>query len=97
MKTFIISILLCFSASFTKAFFPPTRITDILNTGDGKTAKTAYLVYNIDEEYQLLEHLKLNPKMQMLSIIDGQYFDILKVGETNIYFKLIPKPKAPSV
>lgn len=97
MRTLFISFLFCLSASFTNASFPPIRITDILNTGDGKTAKTAYVVYNIEEEYQLLEHLKLNPKMQMLSIIDGEYFDILKVGETNIYFKLIPKPKAPSV
>ena len=59
-----------------------------------ENAKTAYEVYSIDEEYQLLEHLKLNPKMQMLSIIDGQYFDILQVGEKQIYFKLISKPKA---
>lgn len=96
MKTLIISILLLLSASFSNASFPPTRITDILNTGDGKTAKTAYEVYNIEEEYKILEHLKLNPKVQMLSIIDGQYYDILVVGETQIYFKLIPKPKEPS-
>lgn len=97
MKTLFISILLCLSASFTNASFPSTRIIDILKTGDGKTAQTAYEVYSINEEYQLLEHLKLNPKMQVLSIIDGQFYDILKVGETNIYFKLISKPKAPSV
>ncbi len=97
MKTLLISILFCLSASFTNASFPPTRIVDILHSGDGKTPNTAYEVYSIEEEYQLLEHLKLNPTMQMLSIIDGQYYDILKVGEKNIYFKLIPKPKAPSV
>ena len=97
MKTLILSILLCFSATVTIASFPPERILIIQNTGDGKTAKTAYEVYSIEEEYKLLEHLKLEPKMQMLFIIDGKYYDILVVGETNIYFKLVPKPKAQNV
>jgi len=97
MKTLILSVLLCFSATVTIASFPPERILIIQNSGDGKAAKTAYEVYSITEEYKLLEHLKLKPKMQMLSIIDGKYYDILVVGETNIYFKLIPKPKAQSV
>jgi hypothetical protein len=88
MKTLILSIILCLSASITKASFPPERIVDILDSGDGKTAKTAYQVYNVEEEYQLLEYLKLNPKMQMLSIIDGQYYDIIQVGERQIYFQL---------
>jgi len=97
MKTLILSILLCFSATVTNASFPPERIVVIQNSGDGKTAKTAYEVYSIEEEYELLKHLKLEPKMQILSIIDGKYYDILVVGGTNIYFKLIPKPKVQSV
>jgi len=94
MKTLILSILLCFSALITNANFPLERIVIIQNSGDGKSATTAYEVYSIEEEYKLLEHLKLKPKMQMLFIIDGKYYDILVVGKTNIYFKLIPKPKA---
>ncbi|NJK83375.1 MAG: DUF4919 domain-containing protein [Saprospiraceae bacterium] len=94
MKSIFTAVLLCLSLSFAIAKEPPIRVTEIINSGDGKTAKTAYEVYSIDEEYQLLEHLKLNPKMQILSIIDGQYFDILQVGEKKIYFKLISKPKA---
>ena len=88
MKSIFTTVLLCLSLSIAIAKEPPIRVTEIINSGDGKTAKTAY------EEYQLLEHLKLNPKMQMHSIIDGQYFDILQVGEKQIYFKLISKPKA---
>jgi len=97
MKTLIFSILLCFSAAVSNASFPTERIATILNSGDGKSAKTAYEVYSIEEEYKLLEHLKLKPKMQMLSIIDGKYYDILVVSETNIYFKIIPKPKTQNV
>jgi len=97
MKTLILSILLCFSALITYANFPPERIQIIQNSGDGKAAKTTYEVYSIEEEYKLLEHLKLEPKMQMLSLIYGKYYDILVVGETNIYFKLIPKPKPQNV
>jgi len=97
MKTLILSILLCFSATVTIASFPLERILIIQNSGDGKTTKTAYEVYSIEEAYKLLEHLKLEPKMQMLSIIDGKYYDILVVGETNIYFTLISKPKAQRV
>lgn len=94
MKSILTALLIFLSLSFSIAKEPPIRVNEIINSGDGKTAKTAYEVYNIDEEYQLLEHLKLNPKMQMLSIIDGQYFDILQVGEMQVYFKLVSKPKA---
>ena len=97
MKTLILLILLCFSKNVTNASFPPERIVIIQNSGDRKSAKTAYEVYSTEEEYKLLEHLKLEPKMQMLSIIDGKYYDILVVGETNIYFKIIPKPKTQNV
>tara|TARA_B110000037_G_C16903146_1_gene417036 strand:+ start:469 stop:768 length:300 start_codon:yes stop_codon:yes gene_type:complete len=97
MKTLIISILLCFYAIKSKESFPTERIEIIQNSGDGKSFKTAYEVYSIDEEYQLLEHLKLNPTMQMLSIIEGEYYDILKIGETKIYFKIILEPKKQSI
>jgi len=97
MKTLIIALLLCFSASVIKASFPYERFVNILNSGDGKSAKTAYHVYTIDEEYQLLEALKLNPQMQTLSIIDGQYYDILKVGDKEIYFKLVTKSKEKTI
>ena len=69
MKSIFTTVLLCLSLSIAIAKEPPIRVTEIINSGDCKTAKTAYEVYSIDEEYQLLEHLKLNPKMQMLSII----------------------------
>ena len=76
MKTLILLILLCFSATVTNASFPPERIVIIQNSGDGKTAQIAYEVYSVEEEYKLLKHLKLAPKMQSLSSIDGNYYDI---------------------
>lgn len=97
MKTLLISTLLVFSAFFANASFPPTRIIEILNSGDGKTAQTAYEVFSIEEEYQLLDYLKSNPSIQMLSIIEGQTFDVFLVNDTNVFFKLVSKPKIQSV
>jgi hypothetical protein len=97
MKTLLISTLLVFSAFFANASFPPTRIIEILNSGDGKTAQTAYEVFSIEEEYQLLDYLKSNPSIQMLSIIEGQTFDVFLVNDTNVFFKLVSKPKVQSV
>jgi hypothetical protein len=97
MKPLLISTLLVFSAFFANASFPPTRIIEILNSGDGKTAQTAYEVFSIEEEYQLLDYLKSNPSIQMLSIIEGQTFDVFLVNDTNVFFKLVSKPKVQSV
>ncbi len=71
---------------------PSESITRILNSGDGKSYHTAYEVYTVDEEYQFIEYLELNPKMQMLTIINGEYFDVLQVGDSLVWFKLITKP-----
>ena len=97
MKTLLVSTLLVFSASFANASFPPTRIIEILNSGDGKTAQTAFEVYSIEEEYQLFDYLKSNPSLQMLSIIEGQTFDVFLVNDTSVFFKLVSKPKVQSV
>jgi len=88
MKSILTTLLFLISFSVAIAKEPPGRVTEILNSGDGKSAKTAFQVYTIDEEYMLLDYLRLNPKMQMLSIIDDEYNDILKVGEMYIYFKM---------
>lgn len=97
MKTSILSMLMFFTVFTANAFYPSERMVNILNSGDGKSYKTAYEINSIEEEYQLLEHLKLIPTMQMLSIIEGQYYDILVVGDERIYFKLIPKHQKQSV
>lgn len=96
MKTIILSFLLSLSACATFASNPTERILKILNTGDGKTAKTAYKVYSIQEEYDILEYLKLQPQMHILKIIDDQYYDVFIVGYKQVYFQFIPKSKSPN-
>lgn len=71
----------------------PATINRILNSGDGKSPETAFEVYSITEEYQLIDHLNLTPQVQMLSIIDGQYYDILITKKDRVYFKLVSKPE----
>lgn len=97
MKTVILSFLLSLSIGATFTSNPPERFLNILNTGDGKTAETAYKVYSISEEYELLKHLNLKPHMQLLAIIDGHLYDILQVGETYVYFKLVSNPRVTGV
>jgi hypothetical protein len=87
MKTIYLLLMLIISASgFSN---PPESIARILKSGDGKSHQTAYEVYTIEEEYQLLAYLKLNPIIQMLCIKEGEYFDILQVEKSLIWFKLI--------
>lgn len=91
MKAITIFFILTISAlGFSN---PSENITRILNSGDGKSYQTAYEVYNVDEEYQLLEYLKLNPKMQTLILFEGQYYDVLHDGEKAVYFKICVLPK----
>ena len=47
-------------------------------SGDGKTAKTAYYVMSIPEEYRVMRELGFTTSMQSLLSIDGQSFDLLK-------------------
>ena len=46
-------------------------------SGDGKTAKTAYFVMSIDEEYRVMRGLGYSVSIQSLAAIDGQSYDIL--------------------
>ncbi len=86
MKTFALLIMLAISALVFSN--PPESIAQILNSGDGKSCNTAFKVSSIEEEYQVLKYLKLNPRMQMLILFEGQYYDALMVGESVVYFKI---------
>jgi hypothetical protein len=92
MKTIIATLLIAIFFSQGLANEPSIRISEILKSGDGKTPETAYIVYSIDEEYRLLTYLGMKPEMQMLSVFEGQYYDILVVEENHIFFKLVRKP-----
>lgn len=70
---------------------PPIDIIKILKSGDGKSIKTAYKVNNIDEEYDVLKHLKLTAIQQKLHIIDGYFIDEITTKSKTIYFKIIEK------
>jgi hypothetical protein len=91
MKTIILFFLLSLSVCSTFASNPPERILKILDTGDEKPAKKAYKVYSIQEEYDVLEYLKIKPEQQMLIIIDGQFYDVFKAGNKEIYFQIVDK------
>ena len=52
-------------------------LESILNGADGKTAKTAYFVISIREEYIVMAYKDLRVSMQSLKMEDGHTFDVL--------------------
>ena len=69
--------------NFEKADFHKKVLTKILdsiqNGGDGKTAQTAFMVINVDEEYTLLRFLGYQMQSQELDKTEGHTFDVLIV------------------
>jgi hypothetical protein len=67
-------------------------LNSIYFSGDGESPKTAFIVMEISEEYDLLNWLKLNLSEQYLIIRDGYSFDIIKVfnedRETELFFNI---------
>lgn len=64
-------------------------IDSILNGADGKSAKTAYVVIYVPEEYVVLNYLGHKRGDQALVMEDGHRFDILTVtSESNETLKL---------
>lgn len=70
-------------------------LDSILASGDGKSAKSAFVVVSVDEEYfylNILMGIGL-PEQQSLSTVDGHSFDVLKVkdrggNEQEIWFNV---------
>jgi hypothetical protein len=56
-------------------------INSIYLSGDGKSVKTAFIVIEIPEEYDLMEWLNLKPLGQYWLIKDGFHFDVVKVSD----------------
>ena len=69
-------------------------VQSILDSGDGKTQKTAYVVINVAEEYALMEWLGIQPNGQGLSAAgpNGPWYDAdtgTRNGETiTLYFDI---------
>jgi len=67
-------------------------MSSIYFSGDGKNEKTAFIVIEVSEEYDLLNWLKLNFSGQSLIIKDGYSFDIMRVfdenRETELFFNI---------
>lgn len=59
----------------------------IFSSGDGKTAKTAFVVTCIPDEYTILNVFDLEFKMQSLIQEKGKTYDLMSVGKS----KLFPK------
>lgn len=86
-----IIILIFFISTSIFAFNPPADITKIMKSGDGQSVKTAYEVNSVDEEYELLDYLKLKPIMQKLIVKDGFFYDAITTNVKVIYFKIKTK------
>jgi len=67
-------------------------MNSIYFSGDGKSAKNAFIVMEVSEEYDLLKWLKLKQTEQSLIIKDGYSFDVIKVfdenRETELFFNI---------
>ncbi|MFO7790052.1 MAG: DUF4919 domain-containing protein [Bacteroidales bacterium] len=68
-------------------------IDSILESGDGKSAETAYIVINVTEEYRTLEYLDLEMEKQSLVKENGRHYDVMEVRDTlgnkkSVYFNI---------
>jgi hypothetical protein len=68
-----------------KADFHRAVVTGLLDSirhsGDGKTAKTAWVVISVDEEYSMLRAFSLRPSGQALIHQDGHSYDEMKAKQ----------------
>lgn len=70
------------------------KVMDSLFTsGDGRTPQTAFLLFQVKEEYEVLKFLRLQPRKQSLIEDGGKYFDLLtatdeKGNKHEIYFNI---------
>jgi len=73
---------------------PINRIGEILKSGNGNNFKTAFIVYNIDEEHSTINYLQKKVDSQMLLIYNNEIYDVFKDPKTgkSIYFKIIQQP-----
>lgn len=56
-------------------------IKSVLNSGDGKSIETAYVVVSVHEEYVVLQVLGLQPQGQSLLHDQGHSYDVMKAKD----------------
>lgn len=71
----------------------PKRIQKIIAKADGMTAETAFKVASIDEEYRVLQALRLQPRSQALVVHRKKPYDVMTVtdetgAERQIWFDI---------
>jgi hypothetical protein len=71
----------------------------ILSSGDGKTFETAFHVFRVEDEYDILKSLQLFPSKQALTENNGDMFDYFECKNSNgqqfkVYFKITEHFKA---
>lgn len=74
-------------------------INSILSSGDGETFDTAFHVFRVEEEYDILKSLQLFPSKQALTENNGDMFDYFECKNSNgqqfkVYFKITEHFKA---
>ncbi len=75
------------------SFYYTKLIKSVMSSGDGESAKTAYHVINISEEYRVLEYHELEIVEQNLLEISGHSFDKITAKDADnktkdIYFNI---------
>lgn len=88
MKTKVVLKILIFLLAFASC---TTSFGSSYTKNNGLTAKTAYEVYSIAHEYEILSLLNLKPTKQTLMLIDNEYYDLFEIKGKKIYFKFIKK------
>ncbi len=68
-------------------------IKSILQSGNGKSAESAYIIINISEEYRVLEYLNMEIHSQKLITKNGHYYDVIDVTDSTsnkkaVYFNI---------
>ncbi|MEO8648747.1 MAG: DUF4919 domain-containing protein [Acidobacteriota bacterium] len=57
-------------------------VNSIINSGDGETAKTAYIVISVPEEYAILDAFEYKRGTQEVVTENGHKYDVLTVTDT---------------
>jgi hypothetical protein len=58
-------------------------VESILATGDGRSPETAYPVFFIEEEYDVLKHERLRKERQDLIEMEGRHFDLISAQDAS--------------
>lgn len=69
-------------------------VNSILNNGDGNTAKTAYSVITIAEQFVVLDAIELKRGPHVVEVVDGQTYNVMTATEkasgqaVKVYFNI---------